>query len=301
MDEQTGQPSLPDIDSLWNYGDPAATEAAFRALLPRVGSTWETHSYALELFTQLARTQSLQRKYDECHTILNEVDREATVEMHRVRVRSALERGRAFNDTGKLDEARRCFTAAWDLARAQRLDGLAVDAAHMLAIAATGEEAVEWNLRAIAYADASPDPAARRWLGSLRNNLGWSFVELGRYPEALAQFEEVVRFHEASGRAVPLRIGRYSVAKTLRLMGRVDESLAIQRQVLKATEDQNDPDGYVHEELAECLLALGKGDEARGEFARAYELLSKDPWFPPAEAARLERIRRLGSRETEQP
>jgi tetratricopeptide (TPR) repeat protein len=296
---ESSSPPLPDIDSLWNYNDPAGTEAAFRALLPRVGSTWETHSYALELFTQLARTQSLQRKYDECHTILNEVDREATVEMHRVRVRSALERGRAFNDTGKLDDAKRCFAAAWDLARAQRLDGLAVDAAHMLAIAASGKDAVEWNLRAIAFAEASADPAARRWFGSLRNNLGWAYVALARYPEALAQFEEVVRVHAAANRPGPLRVGRYSVAKTLRLVGRVDESLTLQRQVLRDAEAQGEPDGYVHEELGECLLALGRPDEARAQFARAWELLSMDPWFPNDEAARLERIRRLATGEGE--
>jgi len=43
----------------------------------------------------------------------------------------------------------------------------------------------------------------------------------------------------------------------------------------------------------ECLLALGRTREARRAFARAYELLSRDPWFPPTETARLERIRRL--------
>jgi tetratricopeptide (TPR) repeat protein len=296
MVPQPDDASLPDIDGLWNYGDPAATETKFRALLPRAAGAAHV-AYRLELLTQLARTQSLQRKFDACHAILDDVDRDATPEMHLVRVRSALERGRAFNDTGRLDEAKRAFAAAWELASAKRIDGLAVDAAHMLAIAASGEEAVEWNRRALAYAEASTDPAARRWFGSLRNNLGWAYVSLGHYPAALAQFEEVVRIHEAAGRAAPLRIGRYSVAKTLRLMGRVDESLALQRQVLKSAEAQNDPDGYVHEELGECLLALGKGDAARAEFARAYELLSKDPWFPPGEAARLERIRRLGNGE----
>src|SRR5688500_9705244 len=105
MSSQSDDAALPDIDSLWNYGDPPATEAAFRALLPRAAASGDP-AYRLELLTQLARTQSLQRKYDACHAILDEVDRDVAPEMHRVRVRSALERGRAFNDTGKLDEAK---------------------------------------------------------------------------------------------------------------------------------------------------------------------------------------------------
>jgi hypothetical protein len=51
-------------------------------------------------------------------------------------------------------------------------------------------------------------------------------------------------------------------------------------------------DGYVFEEIAECLLALGRDDEARPSFARAYELLSRDP--DEVDPVRLERLRALG-------
>ena len=50
--------SLPDIDSLWDYNDPAATEAQFRALLPRVQAEGDA-DYEAELLTQLARAQGL--------------------------------------------------------------------------------------------------------------------------------------------------------------------------------------------------------------------------------------------------
>jgi hypothetical protein len=51
----------------------------------------------------------------------------------------------------------------------------------------------------------------------------------------------------------------------------------------------------VDEELGECLLALGRADEARRYFALAYEKLSADSWLVQNESARLERLRALGT------
>ena len=58
--------------------------------------------------------------------------------------------------------------------------------------------------------------------------------------------------------------------------------------------DTDNPDGYVYEELAECLYALGRLDEAKPYFRRAHELLSKDAWFVEGEAPRLARLAMLG-------
>jgi len=280
---------LPDIDSLWNYPDPAATEVVFREVLARPAVA-AAPAYRLELLTQLARTQSLQRKWPECHAILDEVEPQAADAPPRVRVRLWLERGRAFNDVGRHAEAKGCFAQAWDLGRAERLDFLAVDAAHMFGVMDPPDEAIAWNERALAYAKESNDPRARRWFGTLSNNLGWTYHKLGRYGEALALFEQQVPYFEQLGRPDRARIARYSIAKTVRMLGRVEEALAMQRDLLATA---TEPDGYVHEEIAECLLALGRADEGRGHFARAYDLLKADPWFPPDETARLERMRQL--------
>ena len=53
-------------------------------------------------------------------------------------------------------------------------------------------------------------------------------------------------------------------------------------------------DGYVTEEIAECLLTLGRNDEARPVFARAYAELSADDELQSREPERLERLRVLG-------
>jgi len=77
----------------------------------------------------------------------------------------------------------------------------------------------------------------------------------------------------------------------------VEESLAIQRELEKQIADLENPDGYVYEELAECLHALGWRDEAKPNFRRAHELLSKDPWLNESEPERIERLRDLGENE----
>ncbi len=80
-----------------------------------------------------------------------------------------------------------------------------------------------------------------------------------------------------------------------RFLDRADEALTIQRELLAGEEDLGSAsEGYTQEEIAECLLALGRTDEARPHFARAWELLHEDPWLARDEVDRLERLRALG-------
>ena len=52
--------------------------------------------------------------------------------------------------------------------------------------------------------------------------------------------------------------------------------LAEQQALAAELEAEGEVDGYVDEELAECLLALGRGDVARARFSRADTKLSGD-------------------------
>ncbi|MBZ0292720.1 MAG: hypothetical protein K8L99_09190, partial [Anaerolineae bacterium] len=124
-----------DFDSLWDYDDPAATEARFQELL--VGTDVPpTSAYWLELLTQIARAQGLQREFDKAHRTLDEIEVQLTAaeELTQVRVRYLLERGRVFNSAGQPDVALPLFKQAWEIARAADVDFYTVDAAHMLAI-----------------------------------------------------------------------------------------------------------------------------------------------------------------------
>jgi tetratricopeptide (TPR) repeat protein len=284
---------LPDPNDLWDYQHPEQTEARFRDLLPAAQSSGD-RDYHLQLLTQIARAQGLQRNYDQAHATLDHVRGMMTDDLKTVRVRYLLERGRVFNDTGQYENAKASFLEAWDLARAARLDGYAVDAAHMMGIIEPPNAALAWNVRAVEYAKASSDPAARKWLGTLGNNIGWTYHAMGRYDAALKVFEDALAFRKEQGKPGPIRVARYCIAKTYRMLGQVEEALAAQRVLAGECERAGEPDGYTQEEIGECLLALGSDDEAKPHFARAYELLSKDPWFPPDEPQRLARIKELG-------
>ena len=46
--------------------------------------------------------------------------------------------------------------------------------------------------------------------------------------------------------------------------------------------------------MAECLAALGRADEARPYFKKAFEHLSKISWLAESEPKRIERLKKLG-------
>jgi tetratricopeptide (TPR) repeat protein len=188
------------------------------------------------------------------------------------------------------------FAAAWELARTLGEDGLAVDAAHMLALVDAPPGEGTWHTRALDLADTSPDPDARRWRGSLWNNIGWARFEAGDVGGALAAFETALAARREQGKPRETRIAEWSVARCLRALGRPAEALAIHERLTAETAAAGDPeDGYGAEEIGECLLALGRGEEARPHFARASQLLAADGWLASHEPDRIARLERLGA------
>jgi tetratricopeptide (TPR) repeat protein len=280
------------IDGLWEYGDPAGSEARFRSVLAQMAPGSEAQ---VEAMTQIARAQGLQRQFAAAHQTLDRAEALLRPDMRRARVRCLLERGRVFNSARERARAAPLFLAAWEAAVAAEEDFYAIDAAHMLGICEPPERQVEWDLKALDLAERSGQPRARGWLGALCNNLGWTFHDRGDYARALDLFEKGLRWREEQGQAEETRIARWSVARALRSLGRIDEALEQQRALLAEHERAGSQDGYVHEELAECLLLLDRMGEAQPHFARAYQLLSADPWLVEAEPERLERLRALGA------
>ena len=243
-----------EIEALWEYSDPAMSESRFRAALEgRSGDT------ALELMTQIARTHSLRRNFDEAHRLLDQVHVQLKTAGIAPRVRYLLERGRTFNSAGDREKAGKLFVHAFEQAQAGRLEGLAVDAAHMVAVAHAGtEQALEWNRRGLALARESKEAKAIALIPAMLNNQAWDLHAMGRYPEALALFEEAREEWSTRARPQQIHIAKWSVARCLRSLGRHEEALAIQRalQAEQAAEGTSDP--YVDEEIAENLKALDR-------------------------------------------
>ncbi|HET9886295.1 MAG TPA: tetratricopeptide repeat protein [bacterium] len=254
-----------DLESFWEYSDPAASEGRFRALLPTTEG-----DVALELRTQIARTYSLRRRFAEAHAILNEVERELPGAGLRPRVRYLLERGRTFNSSGEKETARTLFLEAWEMSQRPPHEGLAVDAAHMIAITHAGTpQALAWNERGLALAGPSRDAKARALIPAMLNNSAWDLHEMKRFEEALAYFQRAANEWISRGKPKQIQIARWSVARCLRSLERHEEALAIQRALESEHTVAGTTDEYVDEEIAENLSALGKSAEAQPYFAKA--------------------------------
>ncbi|QDU86125.1 hypothetical protein Pla163_32740 [Planctomycetes bacterium Pla163] len=275
---------------LWDFADPAASEARLREAEAAADGV-----AAAELRTQVARALGLQQRFDEARAELAAAARDLpSTGAARVRVLLELERGRLARSSGDLPGAIAPFESAFERANAAGLDYLAVDAAHMLGIAETGDAASLWNRRALGIAHASSDPSARGWGAVIANNEGWNQFEATEHAAALELFEQaLVLRRERPEQVEPIWIARWAVARAHRELGRVEEALAEQEALMAEREAANAPDGYVFEEVGECLLLLERADEATPFFARAHELLAQDAWLVANEPERLARLERL--------
>ncbi len=257
-----------DLTALWDFSQPALSEQRFRAALATASD-----DTALVLQTQIARTYGLRRDFAQAQHILKAIEPQAASAGAEVRVRYALEFGRSLasathppeSQTVEIQaEARAAYLRAFELARAEKLDSLAIDALHMLAFVDTEPvDQLRWGQEALAIVESSAQPEAQRWEASLRNNIGYALHQLGRYDEALAQFTMAVAVRERAGAAGPLRVARWMVAWTLRALGRIEEALAIQVRLEHECEAAGEPDPYVFEEL-EQIYRL-RGDTMRAD------------------------------------
>jgi tetratricopeptide (TPR) repeat protein len=276
-----------DIDSLWEYEDPALSEERFRTALD--SAKGDEH---LELLTQIARTISLRGRFDEAHELLDEVESQLPQAGPRPHVRYLLERGRTFNSNGEKEKARALFVEAWEQAQVNHLECLAVDAAHMIAITFSGrQEAMAWNQRGLVAARASNDPKARALIPALLNNSAWDLHDMGRFSEALPLFEEAQAEWVARNKHNQINAAKWATARCLRSLGRYHDALTIQRALETENAAAGTIDGYVLEEIAENLASLDKPEDAKLYFKKAVDELSKDSWFVKNEAERFENLK----------
>lgn len=265
-----------DLDALWNFRDPAASEQRFREALATARG-----DDALILQTQIARTHGLRRQFERSREVLAAIEPQLAGAGPEPRVRHALEWGRSWASATHppellTDDAKRQARTAWDralaVAREARLDGLAIDAIHMVAFIDTTPADQERVAReALAISVASTQPAARRWEASIRQNLGRALHLQGRHDDALEQFRQARALREAAGNVDGERVARWLMAWTLRAMKRADEALQMQLALERDNAASGTPDRYVFEELE--ILYRERGDAER---ARRYAALRQE-------------------------
>jgi tetratricopeptide (TPR) repeat protein len=257
-----------DVDALWNFDDPAASEARFReALIKAQGDD------ALVLRTQIARTLGLRQRHDEAHRELDAIEPALAAAGVEPRVRVWLERGRTLRSSGKPAEGKPLFVRAFETADANKLERLAADALHMIALVEPQQdERIAWNRRTIEYARKASDPRAQGWQAAAHNNIGSDLREAGRLDDSLAAFRDALAAYERKGRADEVRIARWQIANVLRLKGQRDEALAMQLALERDAAAASAPDPYVYDELALLRRAAGDEKQALEAEARAAQL-----------------------------
>jgi len=176
-------------------------------------------------------------------------------------------RGRFEWQDGDRVKATTTFHEMFDYCQANELYDRAVDAAHMIAITGDPEERFDWAEKAIDMAERS---GMQGWLGPLWNNLGWDYVDAGRYDEAREALEKAREYHYMGTAPIPKLIADYSVAHLMRLQGQLDEAREAMNTVLTRAEEldgEGNPDaiewiGFSRWELGEITVAAG--DTASG-------------------------------------
>jgi len=285
------------LDRQWNYNKPADSEALFRREL----ANWSPDDpQALIVNTQIARTYSLRGQWSEAHATLDAIESKLATSPSHVRVRYLLERGRAFNSSGDASRAVPLFAEALSLAECNHDDFYAVDAAHMLGIAAPVEERHNWNLKALAMTERATDPRTRRWLAPLYNNIGQTHLEQGDYAKALDYFRKALPAWEERGDDNGVRIARWMIARAQRSLGQLDDAERTQLALLAEYNKIGETDGYVFEELTEIALLRNDTQAAKQWALKAHAALKSDQGLAAREPRRLERLASIAGGNTSQ-
>lgn len=257
-----------DLSKLWDHGKPEVSEQRFRA-----AAATASPDDVLILQTQIARTFGIRRDFARARETLAPIEPQLPKASAEVQVRYFLEWGRTWSSTTHPPEsqtaearqaARAAYTRAFELAQKARLDELAIDGLHMMVMVDTAPaDQLAWNLKAIAYMERSDQADAKKWEGSLRNNVGYAHHLAGRHEDALAQFKLALAARERAGGVRGIRIAHWMIALTLRAMGRFDEAIAIQLRLEREWDAAGEPDPYVFEELEHLYRALK--DDAKAQ------------------------------------
>jgi tetratricopeptide (TPR) repeat protein len=257
-----------DLTALWDFNQPELSERRFKQALQTANG-----DDALILHTQIARSHGLRKNFDLARQILRDIQPAIADAGPQAQIRFHLEMGRTFASTTHTPaqltsdaraQARQAYGTALALARAARLDGLAVDAIHMFAFLDTAPaDQLKWGQAALDVVQASSQPEAKRWEASVRHNIGYALHQLGRFEDALMQFQQALVLREAGSNANATHVAHWMVAWTLRSLKRHNEALAIQLRLEQTAAAANQPDRHVFEELE--ILFAEAGDIAKAD------------------------------------
>lgn len=306
-----------DITHLENFdevigklGDPALIEEKLQELSIEAKQLSNKSIY-LQMLSQIALMQAVQKKFDAAHATLDQAEQLVTPEYDLAKVRILCERGRVFQQAGDIAQARIYFENSYELSVACKFDKQTINAAHMIAIVASmPAEKIAWNSTALDLAIQTHDASAQSWRGPLLNNLGANYLEVEEYEKALSVFQQAfIEFEKSPEYASNTRFARFRVAQVLRMLRRLDEALKMlhaQLQEYDAITISGNLDmptemfvlmrGWLYEELAEVYAAKNNLNEAKKYAQLALIDLDNNQLFmatDPKSSARVKKLKQL--------
>ena len=256
--------SFTEAGSLVSARDFAAARDAYARAADRARDAGDAALEA-ESCAQVARMHSQLKDPAGGAEWLARAERLTTSEMPDAWGRRLVVRGVYAREAGRSAEAVALFEECYDYCMARELYGRAVDAAHHVAIAADRETREVWARKGIAAAEAAGESG---WLGPLWNNLGWDYIDEGRYDEALHALREAQKAHHVGGHPISALISDYSVGFALRMTGDYALARGIQEGVHKsALRALDDGDPQMLEWVAQSRRELGELDALEGRTA----------------------------------
>jgi tetratricopeptide (TPR) repeat protein len=251
------------LRALWDFLDLQVTERNQRDALAREG----TDGGRAEVLTQIARVRSLQGDHHAAHALVDEAAILAG-DSEIAQARVLLERGRILRLTGEPAAALPLFEQTYEIALAHDQHFVAVDAAHMCALAGNTPA---WTERGLELAERYP--SASHWRATLLLNLGRWHWDRGRHGKAL----EVFRASLSANSRMPIvrECARFGVGRALRTLGRPQEGLPFLEQAAAWAADAD----WRHPERRQFLI----------ELAAAYTDVGRDADAAAANAAAADR------------
>ncbi len=259
--------SLENFDDAWSLGYPEKVEEKLKELLPQAQSL-ENKSIYLQILSQIALAQAVQKKFNEAHATLDQAESMLTPEYDLAKARILLERGRTYQQAENIDKALKYFEKSYELSAAHNFDFHTINAAHMIAIVVKDPMAkINWNQEAIDRALKTNAVRAQAWLGSLYNNLGQNYLSINQFDRALDAFQKALKYRQKEGYKPNILVAKWAIARTLRSLGQLDEALRMQRELVKEY-DTIEKSGALEMPVEMFRFARGLADEELAELTR---------------------------------
>lgn len=184
-------------------------------------------------------------------------------------------------ERGERELATETFIRLYDYCREREMYRRAIDAAHMVAIAADLETQIAWAYKGIAAAEAG---GYEDWLAILWNNLGWTLDDLGRYSESLTALRKARDYHWRTGSDLMKLIADWSLGHALRMTEKADSARIVMEATLAWAQRRYEADpspteaewlGFVYQELGEQRLLAGDRADGIRQLEMAYTRLGE--------------------------